>query len=128
MLTDPQMQGLKKRKSGHNGKSFTGSGWPGQRGRPRHAWTRKTDVTPPLPGDEILYDSIPKADYFARLRAGHWSREWGIHVDTLKALTDTRYVTMDRDLPAVEAPGIWAAAKAVRLDTGLEVELIVFYH
>ena len=51
---------------------------------PAHAWTRQTDKAPPLPetirdGDEILYDPIPKARYYARVWAGYWAKN-GTHM------------------------------------------------
>ena len=93
---------------------------------PAHAWTRQTDKAPPLPeyiqdGDRIHYDPIPKAEYFARMWAGYWAKEWDTYIDTLSAITHIRYLAIDRDLPEIEAPDVWKAAKAIRLDTGLGV-------
>ena len=96
---------------------------------PAHAWTRQTDKAPPLPeyiqeGDRIHYDPTPKAEDFARMWAGYWAKEWDTYIDTLSAITHIRYLAIERDLPEIEAPDVWKAAKAIRLDTGLGCDLV----
>ena len=70
---------------------------------PAHAWTRQTDKAPPLPeyiqdGDRIHYDPIPKAEYFARMWAGYWAKEWD-----MSGVGTTSHV-LNRRLRARESP------------------------
>ena len=96
---------------------------------PAHAWTRQTERAPPLPesieeGDNILTEPIEKNKYFSRYWKGFWDRDSPKYQEMLQSLVAIRFHAMDMDLPPIEPLQIWAAAKHLKLDTGLGIDLV----
>ena len=98
---------------------------------PAHAWTRHIERAPPLPeciidegkGNRILTDPVDKTHYYVRYWSEYWQREWRSYGQVLRDLVAVRFRAADIDMPPIEPSEVRAAAKAIKLDTGLGIDL-----